>query len=195
MPPQDAEQKPSIAENNSVVAAVETILLAEAVKHAGDPGVVLARRLSNTEYDAAIRDLTGVDIRPTKDFPADPAGGEGFDNTGEALGTSPNLVKKYLAAAQLVADHLVLKPDGISFAPFPVTSYNEQKKFTELAIIDFYESHNVDTTKYLDAAWRYRYRSDDQQAITIQQWAAKRGLSGKYLALVWQTLNHVSDSK
>ena len=102
--------------------------------------------------------MTGVDIRPTKDFPADPAGGEGFDNTGEALGTSPNLVKKYLAAAQHVADHLVLKPDGISFAPFPVTSYNERKKLTELAIIDFYESHAVDTLQYLEAAWRYRYR-------------------------------------
>lgn len=192
MPPKEAQLQPQIIENNSVVSAVEKILLAEAVKHAGDPGIVLPRRLSNTEYDAAIRELTGVDIRPTKDFPADPAGGEGFDNTGEALGTSPNLVKKYLAAAQLVADHLVLKPDGISFAPFPVTSYNEQKKFTELAIIDFYESHNVDTTNYLEAAWRYRYRGDDQRDTTIDQWGAKRGLSGKYLSLVWQTLNQAS---
>lgn len=191
MPPKEAKQ-PEIIESNAVVSAVERILLAEAVKHAGDPGVVLARRLSNTEYDAAIRDLTGVDIRPTKDFPADPAGGEGFDNTGEALGTSPNLVKKYLAAAQLVADHLVLKPNGISFAPYPVTSYNEGQKFTELAIIDFYESHHVDTTQYLDSAWRYRDRGDDQQDITIEQWAAKRGLSGKYLGLVWQTLNQAS---
>ncbi len=31
--------------------------------------MVLPRRLSNTEYDAAIRELTGVDIKPTKDFP------------------------------------------------------------------------------------------------------------------------------
>jgi hypothetical protein len=136
MPPEESKQ-PSINERNAVIAQVEKILMTEAVKHAGDPGIVLPRRLSNTEYDSAIRDLTGVDVRPTKDFPADPAGGEGFDNTGEALGTSPNLVKKYLAAAQHVADHLVLKPTGISFAPFPVTSYNERKKLTELAIIDF----------------------------------------------------------
>lgn len=194
MPPKDAKSQPTIIESHAVISAVEKILLAEAVKHAGDPGVVLPRRLSNTEYDAAIRDLTGVDIKPTKDFPADPAGGEGFDNTGEALGTSPNLVKKYLTAAQLVADHLVLKPDGISFAPFPVTSYNEQKKFTELAIIDFYESHDVDPQKYLEAAWRYRYRGDEQQDITIEQWAANRALSGKYLGLVWQTLNQASSS-
>jgi hypothetical protein len=185
MPPEKAKQ-PSIDESNAVVESVDRILLAEAVKHAGDPGIVLPRRLSHTEYDTAIRALTGADIRPTKDFPADPAGGEGFDNTGEALGTSPNLVRKYLSAAQLVADHLVLKPGGMSFAPFPVTSYNERKKLTELAIIDFYEDHSVDIVQYLEAAWRYRYR---QQELTIEQWALKRGLSGKYLSLVWQTLS------
>ena len=191
MPPEDAKQ-PDISESKAVVAVVERILLAEAVKHAGDPGIVLPRRLSNTEYDTAVRDLTRIDIRPTRDFPADPAGGEGFDNTGEALGTSPNLVKKYLAAAQLVADHLVLKPDGISFAPFPVTSYNERKKLTELAIIDFYESHDVDTADYLEAAWRYRYRGDDQRELTIERWAANNRLSGRYLSLVWKTLSEAS---
>ncbi len=188
MPPEEAKQ-PGIEQRNTIVTAIEEILLAEAINRAGDPGAVLPRRLSNTEYNAAIRDLTGVDIQPTKDFPADPAGGEGFDNTGEALGTSPNLVSKYLAAAQRVSEHLVLKPDGITFAPFPVTSYNERKKLTELAIIDFYESHRVDTLPYLEAAWRYRYRGDDQGDVTIEQWAVKRGLSSKYLAMVWTTLS------
>lgn len=191
MPPEDASQ-PSIEDSNAAVAAIEAILLAEARKNAGDPGNVLPRRLSNTEFDTTVRELTGVDIRPTKDFPADPAGGEGFDNTGEALRTSPNLVKKYLAAAQLVADHLVLKPDGVSFAPFPVTSYNERKKLTEQAIIDFYEQHSVNTLTYVDAAWRYRHRSHDRQTATLEQWAAERGLSQRYLTLVWQTLSDAS---
>lgn len=191
MPPKDAAQ-PSIDESTAVVASVERILLAEARKHAGDPGIVLPRRLSNTEYDQSIRDLTGVDIRPTRDFPADPAGGEGFDNTGEALGMSPNLVKKYLEAAQLVADHVVLKPDGISFAPYPVTSYNERKKLTEQAIIDFYNGHEVDVSAYLVAAWRFRYRPDEQKETTVKQWAEQRGLSAKYLARVWKTLSEPS---
>ena len=187
MPPEDAQQ-PTIDESNAVVLNVEAILLAEATKNAGDPGAVLPRRLSNTEYDHSIRELTGVDIRPTKDFPADPAGGEGFDNTGEALGMSPNLLKKYLSATELVANHLVLKTDGISFAPYPVTSYNERKVLTEQAIIDFYESHAVDTLKYLEAAWRFRYRGGEQQDVSIQQWAETRGLSATYLAIVWKTL-------
>ena len=187
MPPEDYKQQPNIDERNAVVAQVEKILMKEAVKRAGDPGIILPRRLSNTEYDASIRDLTGVDVRPTKDFPADPAGGEGFDNTGEALGTSPSLVKKVLAAAQHVADHLVLKPDGISFAPFPVTSYNERKKLTELAIIDFYEDHSVDVDAYLEAAWRQRYGEN----VGIGK-DGRPGLSEKYLALVSKTLVEAS---
>ena len=146
MPPENSPQ-PALEERNEVVKAIEVILVVEAKKHAGDPGIVLPRRLSNTEYDLSIRDLTGVAMRATAEFPADPAGGEGFDNTGEALGMTPSLLNKYLGAAELVSSHLVLKPQGLAFAPFPVTSYNERKKLTEQAIIDFYRSRDVRTRR------------------------------------------------
>ncbi|MEQ8788317.1 MAG: DUF1592 domain-containing protein [Pirellulaceae bacterium] len=188
MPPEDAEQQPTLEQRNEVVDAVQAILLEEARKHAGDPGVILPRRLSNTEFDLSVRDLTGVDIRPTRDFPPDPAAGEGFDNTGEALSMSPSLLKKYLAAAQEVSSHLVLKTDGVEFAPFPVNSYSERKKLTEQAIIDFYEQHEVRIADYLEAAWRYRHRTDAEGGLSIEAWAQRRDLSGKYLALVWRTL-------
>src|SRR4029078_708620 len=90
---------------------------AEAKKLTGDPGVVLPRRLTNAEYNYTIRDLTGVDIRPADSFPIDPASGEGFSNTGEALVMSPNLFKKYYAAAQQVASHALLTTTGLPFAP------------------------------------------------------------------------------
>jgi hypothetical protein len=194
MPPED-EPQPTIEERNKVVGTLETILLDEARKHAGDPGVILPRRLSNTEYDRSIHDLTGVDIRPTRDFPPDPAAGEGFDNTGEALGMSPSLLKKYLSAAQHVSEHLVLKTDGIAFASFPVTSYNEQKKLTEQAIIDFYQRHEVRIADYLEAAWRYRHRGKSDNAGDIGAWAERRGLSGKYLGSVVETLDAASEGR
>ncbi len=56
---------------------------------AGDPGVVLARRLSNAEYNYTIRDLTGQDMQLTRQFPVDPANQAGFDNSGESLTMSP----------------------------------------------------------------------------------------------------------
>src|SRR4029078_6190570 len=61
-PPNDKPQ-PTIEERKAVVAAIESILLVEARKRAGDPGVVLPRRLSTTEYDLSIRDITGIDLR------------------------------------------------------------------------------------------------------------------------------------
>ncbi len=190
MPPAKAKQ-PEAAERDAVVAALREILLAESRKWAGDPGVTPPRRLSNTEYDLSIRDLTGVDIRPTAEFPPDPAAGEGFDNTAEALSMSPSLLKKYLAAAQQVSQHLVLRTDGVSFAPFPVTSYNERKKLTEQAIIDFYTRHEVHIAEYLEAAWRYRHRG--KASADIASYAAERGLSGRYLSLVFEALERAAE--
>ena len=98
---------------------IRAIRKREARRNAGDPGPVLARRLSNAEYDYTIRDLTGVDIRPTREFPVDPANEAGFDNSAESLTMSPALVKKYLEAARRVADHLVLKPRRVRLRPAP----------------------------------------------------------------------------
>lgn len=187
MPPKGSLQ-PEIEENNAIVNTVNGLLIREARKHAGDPGNVQPRRLNNTEYDHSIRDLTGVNIRPTRDFPADPAGGEGFDNTGEALTMSPNLLRKYLAAAQQVAEHMLLKTDGITFAPTPAVSYNQRRKLTELAIIDFYNQRTVEIEDYVEAAWRFRYLPP-QKDTTIREYAEANGLSAKYLELVWNTLS------
>ena len=102
----------------------------EARKHAGDPGRVLARRLSNAEYNNTIRDLTGVDMQPAREFPVDPANTEGFDNSGESLTMSPALFNKYLQAARQVSEHMVLKPDGIDFAPHPMLAETDRDRYS-----------------------------------------------------------------
>ena len=109
MPPEEAPRQPTPHERRAVLEWIGAVRDERARKNAGDPGPVLARRLSNAEFDYTIRDLTGVDIRPTREFPVDPANEAGFDNSGESLAMSPALLKKYLAAARLVADHLVLE--------------------------------------------------------------------------------------
>ena len=84
MPPK-GEPQPEHAERERLVKWITAALDAEADARAGDPGPVTLRRLSNTEYDNAIRDLTGVDMKPTqaREFPVDSVGGEGFANVGE----------------------------------------------------------------------------------------------------------------
>lgn len=188
MPPPDAKQ-PVPAERAEVLKVLEALLLTEARRTAGDPGVILPRRLSNAEYNNAIRDLTGVDIRPADAFPVDPASGEGFSNTGEALVMSPNLFKKYYAAAQHVADHVLLTPTQMSFAPHPVVTFADQKKLTEQAILAFYARHAVDYSKYFAAAWSFRDRPADRKTASIEEWARERHLSTKYLRSLWDVLD------
>ncbi len=56
-----------------------------------DPGVRKVRRLTRHEYDniSALHDLLGVSVQPGEDFPADGAGGEGFENNADTLTLSP----------------------------------------------------------------------------------------------------------
>jgi hypothetical protein len=117
MPPKEKPQL-SAKQKQQLIAWTQGTLDEIALASAGDPGPVVLRRLSNSEYLYTIRDLTGVTtLNPTKEFPVDGAAGEGFDNAGAALVMSPSLLGKYFDAAREVASHAVLLPDGIRFSP------------------------------------------------------------------------------
>ena len=189
MPPDDAPRRPEPEERAAVIAWLSELREREIHRSAGDPGPMLARRLSNAEFDYTIRDLTGVDMRPTREFPVDPANEAGFDNSGESLSMSPALLKKYLAAARLVVDHVVLKPKGFVFAAYPVATDTDRDKYCVQRIMDFYKRHPVDYADYFLAAWKYRQRQPLGRAeVDLNRLAAEAGLSPKYLARVWSSL-------
>ena len=127
-----------LMQNTQVLAIVDMARELFQPKNDTQTSMVLARRLSNAEYDYTIRDLTGVDLRPTREFPVDPANQEGFDNSGESLTLSPALLKKYLQAARGIADHLVLNSTGIAFASHPMLVETDRDKYSILRIVDFY---------------------------------------------------------
>ena len=142
MPPKGALQ-PGPQQRRAALDWFHSVREYETRRNAGDPGIVLARRLSNAEYNYTVRDLTGVDIRPTRKFPVDPANTAGFDNSGETLSMSPTLLKKYLAAAREVASHLYLQEKGFAFAPHPMPAETDRDKFAVHQIIDFYHKQNL----------------------------------------------------
>jgi hypothetical protein len=189
MPPQEAEAQPSAPLRAQVVRWLQALRREEARKNAGDPGPVLARRLSNAEYDYTVRDLTGADIRPTREFPVDPANEAGFDNSGESLAMSPALLKKYLEAGRAVAEHLVLTPTGLVFAPHPVVTATDRDKYAVLRIVDFYERQPTDLAAYFLAAWRHHHKAAlGQSDVTLAARAARDEVSAKYLRTVWSAL-------
>src|SRR6185437_998604 len=137
-------------------------------------------RLSNAEYNYTIRDLTGVDMRPTREFPIDPSNPAGFDNSGESLATSPALLKKYLQAAHEVADHMVLTPDGIGFAPYPMLVETDRDKYSIQRIVAFYERQPTDFADYFEAAWRFKHRAAlGKPGATLVSAAAESKVSAK----------------
>jgi mono/diheme cytochrome c family protein len=70
-----------------------------------DPGHVTVRRLNRSEYDNTIRDLFGMSLQLSFQFPADDAG-YGFDNIGDVLTISPLHLDNYLDAAESVTREL-----------------------------------------------------------------------------------------
>ena len=195
MPP-STEPQPADELRQRVIDWVKAVRAEELRKHAGDPGPVLARRLSNAEYNYTVRDLTGVDLQPTKEFPVDPANQSGFDNTGETLTMSPALFNKYLLAAREVADHMALTPDGFIFAPGTVLAETDRDQFAIKRIIDFYQAQPTDYADYFAAAWRYKHRAAlGTPLATLASTAKANKGSPKYLPLVWQILGESASSQ
>ena len=211
MPPGFAKQ-PAPGQKRQLRDWVDRYLQAESLANAGDPGPVVLRRLNNAEYTYTIRDLTGIDLDPAREFPTDSAAGEGFTNTGNALVMSPALLRKYLDAGKEIASHAVLLPDGFRFSP-----HNTRRDWTDevLARIRGLYGRYVETAdfgvgsavgnlavhsdtrmglagrlpleKYLSATLSERdaLRSGRKDIGTV---ARERGLSAKYLDTLWTRL-------
>ena len=213
MPPQDAEQ-PTASERERLQKWTGDFLAIAARDHAGDPGRVVLRRLSNSEYTYTLRDLTGVEsLDPAREFPADGAAGEGFTNTGNAMVMSPSLVTKYLDAGKEVASHVELLPDGFSFSPH--TTSRDWTDDTLVEIRDFYKQFTdsgggsqvnlqgiiFDTNqggrlpieKYIAATLVERDALTTGRK-TVASAAREHGLNAKYLGILWTNLNETKPS-
>lgn len=217
MPPEDRKQ-PSKGELERLHRWVGRYLDAEARASAGDPGPVVLRRLSNSEYTYTIHDLTTVAFNPAEEFPSDGAAGEGFTNTGNALGMSPALLEKYLDAGKDLAAHAVLLPDGFRFSlhssPRDWTDeilarirglYEEVAPSVSLGVGDEVGNLNVHGNTNLGRAGRLpleRYFAAtlaerdalESGARILAVVARDAGLNERYLARLWSSLTAVSPS-
>jgi hypothetical protein len=189
MPPRKAKAKPTDEARRQVIEWFRAARGDEMRRNAGDPGVVLARRLNNAEYDNTIRDLIGADIRPAREFPADLTNTAGFDNSGETLVMSPTLLNKSLQAAHEVANHMFLKPDGIGFSPTVMLVETDRDQYCVQQIIGLYHRQNTDYADYFLAAWRFKHRTvRGRSGATLNDFAADANVSAKYLATIWSML-------
>ena len=198
MPPRKAPQ-PSQAEREQLLGWITAALDSEAMARVGDPGPVTLRRLTNAGYDNAVRDLTGVDMRPTLagEFAPDAVGGEGFANVGEAMPMTPGLVERYHEAARHVAARAVLLPAGFRFSPS--TDRPNWTSEAEKALRSFHSRYagpkgEPPLTAHLVATLKHRERLTSGGASAIAAVAAEEKLNATYLAALWAGLSDTTAS-
>ena len=217
MPPGEAKQPPP-EQRKQLRGWVERYLHAEALAGAGDPGPVVLRRLNNAEYTWTIRDLTGVNLSPAREFPTDSAAGEGFTNTGAALVMSPALLGKYLDAANEMARHAVLLPDGFRFSMQATRRdwtdeilaqlrefYRQSVTTTDFGVGSEVGNVNVHGNTRIGLAGRLPLEEylaatlAERDALntgekTVESVASERGLNARYLGTLWSSLLNTDPS-
>jgi mono/diheme cytochrome c family protein len=109
MPP-PKEPQPVEAERAKLIGVLSAAM--DRIDAARPPraGRVPLRRLNRVEYQNTLRDLLGMELALTEDFPADDSA-HGFDNVADGLSLSPLLLEKYLAAAERALEQVVVVAD------------------------------------------------------------------------------------
>ncbi|MGJ8724960.1 MAG: DUF1592 domain-containing protein [Roseibacillus sp.] len=152
MPPEDEDVLPTDEERQQLIAALSKI--SARIKSGDVPqkaGRVTLRRLNRNEYHYTVRDLFGVNFNPSRGFPADGAGGEGFDNTADALFSSPSLLEKYLAAAKKVVAAVYQNPKLKSTVIFEQPKTPKEAPASARTVLSYHAS----------LAYRRRVSDDD----------------------------------
>lgn len=101
MMPPSGVPRPARGAIDEFVARIENSLDQFAARHP-NPGTVGLHRLNRAEYANAVRDLLDVDADVSTLLPSDDSS-EGFDNIAAALGVSPALLERYVAAATKIS--------------------------------------------------------------------------------------------
>jgi hypothetical protein len=132
MPPLEAKVQPPAAEIDSIRNWIKAEFDRQDASAKPFAGSVSSRRLNRVEYDNTIRDLLGVDLRASENFPPDSAA-FGFDNISDALKVSPVLLERYLDAAQTVVRAAIFGPEKLkpAFTHFSAP-YREHVRPTDL---------------------------------------------------------------
>ncbi|MCB1077850.1 MAG: DUF1587 domain-containing protein, partial [Verrucomicrobiae bacterium] len=141
MPPEDRELRPTKEEVKKLTSWIEKTIEEFDYDSVKDPGPSSLRRLTKSEYNNTIRDLTGVDLQPARYFSGDGAGGEGFDNNAEGMSMPPMMVEKYFEAAREISKHAdVSHVGGIVFSadPAPTLSPRAYHVQAERRLTNFY---------------------------------------------------------
>jgi hypothetical protein len=207
MPPIEADEQPADEERAATASWIRDSLKSYETDHAGEPGHVTVRRLTTAEYDYALQDLTGIDVKVAIDTSGDSVGGEGFANFGDVQFVQDQSVERYLEAAKLVADHAVIGAGPLEFYPDPgetglelsaLNRINELYATRGFRVVSGEGGRPFGLERYAKAffvAWYYKHRvALGDPSATIRGLAAKEGITGRFADHVWTVVNKPNTS-
>lgn len=185
MPPPD-RPRPTVAEVEAFTTHVRAVF-DFADRHAQpDPGRVTMRRLNRTEYKNTVRDLLLVDFDPTEDFPSDDIG-HGFDNIGDVLTISPVLMERYLAAAETIADRVILvnpmPPARRYLSGRFLQPNNAQTSQAQFRVLDPTSTESVHTGPFLAPADYLKFSADADLILQASLYAETASTAPVQVAL------------
>ena len=178
MPPDGVEAPITAEQRAQAIDWIDRALRQIELQQQDDPGAVVMPRLTASQYNHVVRDLTGLTLDVSRFFPADGGAGEGFNNVGEAQPITLSHLEKYLTAASDVSAHLRASPAGpwrwseTRLAEVPTPEERQQELFLEIRQW-FWEAerrligghlktlqNQTEMThgNYWHAAWQYRHR-------------------------------------
>ncbi len=170
MPPEDdVDELPTAEERALMVREIEGVM---AHLKKGDfprkPGRPTVRRLNRNEYNNTVRDLFGISFLAGQEFPADGAGGEGFDNVGDSLFIPPVLMEKYVQSSRKVVDAIYAQPALQKRVIFRKPQEKEDPLIAARAVL----------VSHASLAFRRRLSDEDvAHLMELYQQALKRGES------------------
>ena len=111
MPPDDEPDQPTNAERAAVIKWIEDALEKKAATATEAPAPILARRLTNIEYENTMRDLLGIDLKLAHNLPVDPVKPYHFNNRAEFMLIGPEQIDRYLEAARFALASAIVDPE------------------------------------------------------------------------------------
>jgi hypothetical protein len=201
MPPKDKPQ-PTKTQRKFIIQSIESSLTHSKEVLAGDPGPVVLRRLTSAEYNYAIQDLAGLDLKLNRVIASDAVGGEGFSNVGEVQFVQDATIERYLEAAKSVASHALIGSGPLRFASNPGKTGQELSAINRIQTL--YRKHGFRTgagegaeafgleqyPKAFYTVWRYRHRQAfGESDIELVELANREGIHHRFVNHIWSVFN------
>lgn len=199
MPPEDAEPL-TRGERRFLLETIEREIAAAARRHDGEPGRAVMRRLTSSEYEYTINDLTGLDLPLRRGFVDDAVGGTGFTNAGTGQFVQGSTLRHYLDSARRVAGHAVIGSGPLTFHADPGRPGFELSAITRIRAI--YREHGFRSAsgeggeafgldrypRAMFAAWRYENRGKEEAERALSQIAEEEGVDAAFVAHVHRVM-------